>query len=106
MSKQTVSLLYMSFWHESIAPDMLREMLQLILQSLQKSVEKKPLDVEEVAAAAEAKVAKPNIAKVRPQPDNVRTFKEACQFLLAKIYLQQYATCELLERQKDLASST
>lgn len=46
-------------------------MLQLILHSLQKSVEKKPLDVEEVAAAAEAKVAKPNIAKVRPQPDDV-----------------------------------
>ena len=36
----------------------------MVLHSLQKSVEKHPLDVEEVAAAAEAKVARPDAAKV------------------------------------------
>lgn len=39
-------------------------LVQMILHSLQKSIEKRPLDVDEVAAAAEASIAKPNVARV------------------------------------------
>lgn len=57
-------------------------MWQLILHSLQKSVEKKPLDVEEVAAAAEAKVAQPNIAKVDLFRCNLCQQQIACNYNL------------------------
>lgn len=38
--------------------------VQIVLAVLQKRVEKRPMDVEEVAAAAEAKVRQPSAAKV------------------------------------------
>ena len=56
------------YWLRIKAFVMILSLWQLILHSLQKSVEKRPLDVEEVAAAAEAKIAKPNIAKVSILP--------------------------------------
>ncbi len=43
----------------------MRTCVQLLLHSLQKSVERAPLDVEEVAAAAEARsIAKPDAREV------------------------------------------
>ena len=39
--------------------------VQLLLHTLQKRVQRKPMEVEEVAAAAEAMTARPDIAKAR-----------------------------------------
>ena len=60
--------------------------MQLLLHTLQKRVQRKPMEVEEVAAAAEAMTARPDIAKARASvPTSFRCSPVGCGCYICRI---------------------